>query len=176
MKRSGPLKRKTPMKRSTKGFSKTPAKVWRALERSVPKIGDLRELGAAARPLGVIRRIDPRALPEVRPKHDYVRSETLMRAYRMIPCQNCFANDGTVCGAHANWGEFHKGMGVKADDNRCASLCWKCHAVIDQGMTLSETEKKLAWSIAHARTVALLCSLGLWPADVPIPDIPHYPF
>jgi hypothetical protein len=112
-------------------------------------------------------RID--APPIVTPKHDYVRSEALMRAYRTIPCQHCGLDDGTVCGAHCNWGHG-KGGAIKADDNRCASLCIGCHFDIDQGSSLTEAERKKLWAHAHAATVTLLVMLGSWPAGVEIPD------
>ena len=76
------------------------------------------------------------------PKHDYIRSKELMRNAREIPCQHCGADDGTVCGAHTNWGGG-KGKSVKADDNLIASLCFDCHAELDQGKTLDKEQRKL---------------------------------
>lgn len=63
-----------------------------------------------------------------------------MAMYRTIPCQNCLANDGTVCGAHSNQSKHGKGRGIKASDKYCASLCSKCHAWLDFG-TASREEK-----------------------------------
>lgn len=104
------------------------------------------------------------------PKHQYVRSEALMRAYRLIPCQNCGKDDGTVCGAHSNWGEHGKGKGIKADDNRCASLCFTCHGILDQGSILSHAERYAIWTIAHVKTVRELLARNLWPKGVSIPE------
>lgn len=108
-------------------------------------------------------------------KHDYVRSNRLMEAYRCIPCQRCGADDGTVCGAHSNWHPHNKSLGVKADDNRCASLCHKCHSMIDQGRELTINEKQRAWWVAHVFTVRELQSRSLWPDGIPIPDISNFP-
>ncbi len=104
------------------------------------------------------------------PKHQYVRSPALMKAYREIPCQACGADDGTVCGAHSNWSVHHKGGRIKADDNRCASMCMRCHSAIDQGSRLSREERVTLWTEAHRKTVRELLRRGLWPSNVPIPD------
>jgi hypothetical protein len=90
----------------------------------------------------------------VAPKREYVRSEPLMRAYRLIPCQHCGVQDGTVCGAHSNWAEHGKGKSIKADDNRCASLCFTCHGMLDQGSILGKAERYALWCIAHSRPCA----------------------
>lgn len=103
------------------------------------------------------------------PKRQYVRSPALMKAYRLIPCQHCGRDDGTVCGAHSNQGEHGKGKAIKADDNRCASLCFLCHALLDQGSRLSKAERLAMWAAAHIKTVRELCKRGLWPAGVPVP-------
>jgi hypothetical protein len=103
-------------------------------------------------------------------KHAYVRSKKLMEAYREIPCQHCGRDDGTVCGAHSNRLADGKGRGIKADDNRCASLCAVCHAALDQGSHLSRMQRETLHSDAHRKTVAELLKRGLWPLDVPIPD------
>ncbi len=110
-------------------------------------------------------------------KRQYVRSTALMEAYRLIPCQHCGRDDGTVCGAHANWSIFGKGGHIKADDNRAASMCSTCHVpILDQGSKLSKEERKAMWWRAHVRTVALLLAMGLWPARIPIPDTTTNPF
>lgn len=112
-----------------------------------------------------------------RPKRDYVRSAALMRSYGMIPCQNCGADDGTICGAHSNWSEHGKGGHIKADDSRAASLCAACHIpLLDQGALLTREQRKALWWSAHIRTVIELRERGLWPAEVPFPDIEASPF
>jgi hypothetical protein len=105
------------------------------------------------------------------PKHEYVRSKRLMAAYRLIPCQNCGRDDGTVCGAHSNQGRHGKGKGIKADDNQAASLCFACHLELDQGRGLSEEERQTLWAKAQAKTFRELLARGLWPVEVPFPNI-----
>jgi len=100
------------------------------------------------------------------PKHSYVRSPALLRNAREIPCQHCGADDGTVVAAHANWGGG-RGKSIKADDNLIASLCFLCHAELDQGKNLSKDERQALWLDAHIKTVQKLTNLGLWPAKVP---------
>lgn len=102
------------------------------------------------------------------PKHLYVRSKKLMELARSLPCQVCGIEDGTVCGAHSNWGGG-KGKGVKCDDNLIASLCHTCHMEIDQGQGI-KAEKKEIWATAHKKTIQLLLSKGLYPKDVPLPE------
>ena len=102
------------------------------------------------------------------PKHEYVRSKRLLENARMIPCQRCGADDGTVVAAHTNWGGG-KGRSIKADDNLIASLCFHCHADLDQGSHLSRDERKAIWERAHLKTVYKLTQNNLWPEDVPLP-------
>ena len=102
------------------------------------------------------------------PKHNYIRSPTLLRNAREIPCQHCGADDGTVVAAHTNWGGG-KGRGVKADDNLIASLCFNCHMVLDMGHHRNKEQRKEMWNSAHIKTVDKLTNLGLWPDRVPIP-------
>lgn len=111
-------------------------------------------------------------LPVQTPKHEYVRSEALMKVYRMLPCQfiGCGIEDQSVCGAHSNWG-WGKGRGIKADDNRCASLCFMHHMEIDQGKHLTDYEKRQLWFDAHRKSVQKLVILKLWPKDVPVPSL-----
>jgi hypothetical protein len=102
-------------------------------------------------------------------KHQYIRSKKLMEACREIECQNCGKDDGTIAGAHSNQGKHGKGKGIKADDNKVASLCFWCHMEIDQGSRMSRQEREEAWEAAHLKTVNRLIESGLWPDDVPVP-------
>lgn len=104
-----------------------------------------------------------------RPKLQYVRSEGLMTLYRSIPCQRCGCSDGTVCGGHSNWAQHGKGKGIKASDDKVASLCHQCHMDIDQGATLSSKQRYAAWFDAHRKTLLLLSRLGTWPANIQLP-------
>jgi hypothetical protein len=101
------------------------------------------------------------------PKHSYIRSTTLLRNAREIPCQHCGADNGTVVAAHINFGGG-KGRAIKADDNLIASLCFLCHAELDQGKNLTKEERAVMWVAAHIKTVKKLTGLGLWPSKVPI--------
>jgi len=101
------------------------------------------------------------------PKHNYIRSITLLRNARKISCQHCGADDGTVVAAHTNFGGG-KGRSIKADDNLIASLCFDCHTELDQGKNLTKEERHAMWLKAHINTVHKLTRLGLWPKDVPI--------
>lgn len=85
-----------------------------------------------------------------------------MQAYRLIPCQNCFIDNGTVSGAHSNQEKHGKGAGVKASDQFCASLCSVCHFEIDNGKELTKEQRFELWDKAHALTVKRLTQLGLY--------------
>ncbi len=99
-----------------------------------------------------------------------VRSAALREAFRLIPCQNCGADDGTVCAAHSNLGVHGKAGALKASDERCCSLCFRCHGELDQGSRLTYDERRALWWRAHVKSIELLARRGLWPAGVPIPD------
>jgi hypothetical protein len=139
------------------------AELLKSERRPAPKL----QRQAAPFKLGQSPRIEKRA---------YVRSAALMKAYRLIPCQNCGTDDGTVCGAHSNWAVHGKGKSIKADDNRCASLCSTCHTELDQGSRLTEDERKAMWWAAHQDTVQELLERRLWPKGVPVPDYVNNPF
>jgi hypothetical protein len=100
-------------------------------------------------------------------KHQYVRSQKLLKLVAGLACQNCGIDNG-VQAAHTNWGGG-KGRGIKADDNLVAALCLKCHYEIDQGAHLSKDERQEMWSKAHQKTVNELVNNNQWPKDVPIP-------
>lgn len=108
------------------------------------------------------------------PKTAYVRSKALREAYRLIPCQGCGAQDGTVVCAHANEGWAGKGMGIKACDTRAASLCFTCHARLDQGSDMTRDERRAFWLAAHLKTIPLLVAAGHWPKSIPAPDLTRH--
>lgn len=89
------------------------------------------------------------------------RNQRLLEAVRAFPCQMCGREDGTVVAAHSNQLRDGKGRGIKAHDYRIAALCFKCHAEMDQGATMSRSERKEAWEEAHRRTVGLLFEKGV---------------
>jgi hypothetical protein len=102
------------------------------------------------------------------PKQTYIRSQKLLKAVASLPCQCCGHPDSQA--AHSNWWGG-KGKGIKASDEFSASLCLKCHWEIDQGNKLTKVERKQKWLSAHRRTVQELQRQGLWPVDIPIPEI-----
>ena len=103
-------------------------------------------------------------------KATYVRSKTLREAYRLIPCQACGADDGTVVCAHANESWAGKGMGIKASDDRAASLCFTCHSRLDQGSDMTRDERRAFWLAAHLKTITALVAAGHWPKNIPVPE------
>lgn len=107
------------------------------------------------------------------PKTAYVRSKALREAYRLIPCQACGAQDGTVVCAHANESWAGKGMAIKACDTKAASLCFTCHSRLDQGSDMTRDERRAFWLAAHLKTIPLLVAGGHWPKSIPVPDLPH---
>lgn len=103
------------------------------------------------------------------PKREYIRSPQLLAAVRTLPCM-ASGIVGETEAAHANWG-WGKGMGMKCDDNRIAALCRTVHRKLDQGSTWTDAERRDVWWRAHVATVRELLRRGIWPANVPVPDI-----
>ena len=88
------------------------------------------------------------------------RNKKLLEIARNFPCQHCGIDDGTVVAAHSNQLRDGKGKGIKASDYRIASLCFKCHAELDQGKNLSKQERLEMWEEAHRKTIGLLFDNG----------------
>jgi len=84
------------------------------------------------------------------------RNKKLLEVVRESPCQNCGAQDGTICAAHSNQLRDGKGRGIKADDYRIAALCFGCHSELDQGTKMSRAERVELWEEAHRKTVGWL--------------------
>ena len=101
------------------------------------------------------------------PKHEYVRSQKLLKLVASLDCQNC-GSGHMVQAAHTNWGAG-KGRGIKADDNQVAALCLNCHYEVDQGKNLTKEERQDLWQRAHKRTIQTLIEQGRWPSNVPLP-------
>lgn len=155
------LKRTTPMKRTA--FA---SKGWPPLERerairSMPSVDPAR----FRLPVPVVGMAAPVS------KATYIRSKALREAYRLIPCQACDAQDGTVVCAHANESWAGKGMGIKASDDRAASLCFTCHARLDQGSDMTRAERRAFWMAAHLKTIPALVAAGHWPKDIQVPAL-----
>ena len=88
------------------------------------------------------------------------RNKKLLEILRGFPCQHCGKQDGTVVAAHSNQLRDGKGKGIKASDYRVASLCFMCHATLDQGKNLSKAERLEMWEEAHRKTIGLLFDNG----------------
>ena len=84
------------------------------------------------------------------------RNKKILEVVRQSPCQNCGAQDGTICAAHSNQLRDGKGRGIKADDYRIAALCFRCHSELDQGTKMSRAERVEFWEEAHRKTVGWL--------------------
>lgn len=129
LKRSAPLTRKTPMSRVSR--ASTP------LSRSPTK----------------------RRAPKKRAGHE----PKYLAACRGEPCflqipGVCRGERDTVVPCHANWSDYGKGMGIKAPDIYTVPGCARCHACLDQGVTLTKAEKKATWEWAYTRWSAARAS------------------
>jgi cytochrome c553 len=72
------------------------------------------------------------------PKPKTFRLEKLRRAVATLACMNC-GLEGSTQAAHANQG---KGGAIKSSDARIAALCVRCHADLDQGGTMTKTDRR----------------------------------
>lgn len=70
----------------------------------------------------------------------------------------CRGERDTVVPCHANWSDYGKGMGIKAPDIYTVPGCARCHACLDQGVTLTKAEKKATWEWAYTRWSAARAS------------------
>ena len=81
------------------------------------------------------------------------RNKKLLELARLLPCQHCGIEDGTVVAAHSNQLRDGKGRGLKSSDFRIASLCFRCHAEADTSSTLSKVARIEMWEQAHRATI-----------------------
>jgi hypothetical protein len=84
------------------------------------------------------------------------RNKKLLEIARLLPCQHCGIEDGTVVAAHSNQLRDGKGRGLKASDFRIASLCFRCHAEADTSSTLTKVARIEMWEQAHRATIGEL--------------------
>lgn len=107
------------------------------------------------------------------PKTLAFRSEPYRRLVAALPCIHC-GRPGPSQAAHPSTG---RGGAMKTDDRLCFPLCAPrlgepgCHARFDQGALFTKAERRaqeIEWS---RETIALLQSLGRWPAGMPVPEI-----
>ena len=59
-----------------------------------------------------------------------MRNPKRLAAIRTLPCVRC-GNPHSQA-AHSNSSRDGKGRGIKADDSKTVSLCFKCHAAFDR--------------------------------------------
>ncbi|WP_228730812.1 hypothetical protein [Acinetobacter sp. F9] len=59
-----------------------------------------------------------------------MRNQKRLAAIRKLPCIRC-GNPNSQA-AHSNSSRDGKGRGIKADDSKTVSLCFKCHAAFDR--------------------------------------------
>ena len=88
------------------------------------------------------------------------RNPKLTRIVAQLPCQHCGIKNETVVAAHSNQLRDGKGRGLKAHDYRIASLCFRCHAELDQGKNLSKEQRVEMWEEAHRKTIGKLFENG----------------
>jgi cytochrome c553 len=89
------------------------------------------------------------------------RNKKLLEVARLLPCQHCGIEDGTVVAAHSNQLRDGKGRGLKSSDFRIASLCFRCHAEADTSSTLTKIARIEMWEQAHRATIGELFERGL---------------
>ena len=63
----------------------------------------------------------------------------------------CCGDRETVVPCHANWSTYGKGMGIKAHDIYTVPGCFRCHACLDSGFSLTSDEKRATWEWAYNR-------------------------
>lgn len=107
------------------------------------------------------------------PKREYIRSKPLLAAVRTLPCQYT-GIQGRTEPAHSNWSEHGKAGRIKADDNRVAALAAEIHRELDQGKRWTYAERRAIWWDAHCKTVREMLRRGIWPANVPVPDLRRF--
>jgi cytochrome c553 len=88
------------------------------------------------------------------------RNKKLLEIARLLPCQHCGIEDGTVVAAHSNQLRDGKGRGLKSSDFRIASLCFRCHAEADTSSTLTKVARIEMWEQAHRATIGELFERG----------------
>lgn len=89
------------------------------------------------------------------------RSPALLRSAKDRPCVMCDSRGSTVA-CHANWSEFGKGMGLRAEDCFVAFLCQSCHDIIDgRSGKMDRSAQKDLWIQAWIKTISLLFREGI---------------
>jgi hypothetical protein len=89
------------------------------------------------------------------------RNAKLLKEVAKLPCQHCGLDDGTTVAAHSNQLRDGKGRGLKANDYRIATLCFSCHANLDQGKELDKSQRIEMFEEAHRKTIGELFERGI---------------
>jgi hypothetical protein len=89
------------------------------------------------------------------------RNAKLLKEVAKLPCQHCGLDDGTTVAAHSNQLRDGKGRGLKANDYRIATLCFSCHANLDQGKELDKSQRIEMFEEAHRKTIGELFEKGI---------------
>jgi hypothetical protein len=89
------------------------------------------------------------------------RNAKLLKEVAKLPCQHCGLDDGTTVAAHSNQLRDGKGRGLKANDYRIATLCFSCHANLDQGKELDKSQRVEMFEEAHRKTIGELFERGI---------------
>jgi len=66
-----------------------------------------------------------------------------------------------VVAAHSNQLRDGKGRGLKAHDYRIASLCYRCHMELDQGIKMDKAQRVEMWEEAHRKTLGQFFEQGI---------------
>jgi hypothetical protein len=88
------------------------------------------------------------------------RNKKLLELARMLPCQLCNIEDGTIVASHSNQITDGKGTGIKAHDYRIASLCYNCHYELDFGNKHTKEDRRELWDYAHRKTIGEFFNRG----------------
>lgn len=87
------------------------------------------------------------------------RNRRLLDAARLLPCQNCGTEDGTVVACHVN--HFRKGVGHKPPDYAIWSGCFRCHTEYDQGRTMGRQARREFADEMNLKTLREMIERGI---------------
>ncbi len=93
------------------------------------------------------------------------RSDAYLALVRSLPCSACGTHSNTQA-AHSNSLAFGKGRGIKASDASAMPLCGPqflrpgCHAVFDQGWSMSKRQRKEFEDYHICKTISCLIDSG----------------
>lgn len=146
------LKRKTPL-RATGYRRATPYAAGIERSSSVPSAAPTRQ------PTPQRAAIKRRA-PKKRPGYHDAK---YLAACRGEPCflqipGVCRGELESVVPCHANWSAYGKGLGIKSKDIYTVPGCFRCHACLDSGFSLTADQKRATWEWAYTRWLPVRAS------------------